>query len=284
MDNEIKLQSDSVEVKKSTLIMAISLIAVFIVGFYLGGIFTTTDGTVTNTGGDNTGTDSFVVNEALLVSVDDDEVMGNVNAPIRIIEFSDFECPYCGRFYKDTTKLFKQAYVDTGKASFTHRDFPLSFHDYAQVAAEASECAADQGKFWEMHDMLYEKSIEYSAALQREETPDHPFLPETLKEYAEEIGMDSSFDECLDSGKYTGEVQADMQEGSSYGVGGTPATFVVFDGQLSGEKLAMLDQIAASIAEQAGQPLMIVYNGGGVTTVSVSGALPFEFFDSILSV
>jgi len=282
MDNEVKPQSDSVEVKKSTLIMGISLIAVFIVGFYLGNIFTTTDGTVVNTGGDNpTG---YVVSEALLVSMDDDDVLGDANAPIRIIEFSDFECPYCGRFYSDTVKLIKQQYVDTGKASFVHRDFPLSFHDYAQVAAEASECAADQGKFWGMHDILYEKNIEYYAALQAGETPDHPFLPETLKVYAEELGLDSTFDDCLDSGKYTNEVQADMQEAGSYGVGGTPATFVVFDGQLSTEKLAMLDQMAISIAEQAGQPLMIVYNGGGVTTVSVSGALPFEFFDSILSV
>ncbi len=87
---------------------------------------------------------------------DDDPVLGNPNAPVTIIEFGDFQCPYCKKFHDDTFPMLKKTYIDTGKAKFVYRDFPLeNIHPNARPAAEAAECADDQGKFWEYHNALY---------------------------------------------------------------------------------------------------------------------------------
>jgi len=148
------------------------------------------------------------------VSADDDPSLGSENAPITIVEFSDFQCPYCARFEQDTFPELKSRYIDTGLVKIVFRDFPLtSIHQYAQKAAEASECADEQDKFWEYHDLLFsnQNALEVSS----------------LKGYAFSIGLDTQqFDSCLDSGKYKDEVQKDMEDGISYGVTGTPAFFV----------------------------------------------------------
>jgi len=89
------------------------------------------------------------------VSFDGTNVEGSSEAKIEIVEFSDFECPFCTRFYKETYEKIKKSYVDTGKVKFSFRHYPLTFHQYAQKAAEASECAANQGKFWEFHNKLF---------------------------------------------------------------------------------------------------------------------------------
>ncbi len=147
------------------------------------------------------------------VSVDDDPVKGDPDAPITIIEFSDFECPFCGRFYSQTMGQLEEKYIKTGKAKIVFRDFPLSFHPKAQKASEASECADDQGKFWEMHDMIFENQNSISVS--------------DLKGYAGQLGLDQSkFDSCLDSGEHEAEVQADFRDGSAAGVSGTPSFFV----------------------------------------------------------
>ena len=85
----------------------------------------------------------------------DDHVKGDANAPVAIIEYSDFQCPYCRKFYEDTLPTLIKEYVDTGKAKLVYRHFPLEFHPAALVSAQASECAAEQGKFWEMHDAIF---------------------------------------------------------------------------------------------------------------------------------
>jgi len=147
------------------------------------------------------------------VSIDDDAILGDKNAPITIIEFSDFECPFCERFYSQTLPLIKKNYIDTGKAKLVYRDFPLSFHPNAQKAAEAAECAGEQGKYYEMHDLLFEKGV--SGGIN------------AFKQYAKDLGLDiTKFNECLDSGKYAVEVQKDFRDGQSYGVSGTPTFFI----------------------------------------------------------
>jgi protein-disulfide isomerase len=152
----------------------------------------------------------------IVVSIDDDPVKGSKNAPITIVEFSDFQCPFCARFYAQTLPSIEENYIKTGKVKFIYRDFPLNFHQYAQKAAEAAECADEQGKFWEYHDILFQKQSEWSSA-----------GIEKLKEYAQNFGLDiAKFNECLDSGKYTGEVQKDYSDGSNYGVTGTPTFFI----------------------------------------------------------
>ena len=147
------------------------------------------------------------------VSIDDDAILGDKNAPITIIESSDFECPFCERFYSQTLPLIKKNYIDTGKAKLVYRDFPLSFHPNAQKAAEAAECAGEQGKYYEMHDLLFEKGV--SGGIN------------AFKQYAKDLGLNiTKFNECLNSGKYADEVQKDFQDGQSYGVSGTPTFFI----------------------------------------------------------
>ena len=147
------------------------------------------------------------------VSADDDPVIGNPNAPVTIIEFSDFECPFCGRFFEQTLPTLKQKYIDTGKVKIIYRDFPLSFHPNAQKAAEAGECADEQGKFVEMHDAIFANQQAISVT--------------ELKATAVTLGLDSAqFDACVDTGKYAAEVQADEAAGAIAGVSGTPSFFI----------------------------------------------------------
>ena len=135
---------------------------------------------------------------------------GPADAPVTIVEFSDFECPYCGAAH-DTVEQVMSAYA--GKVRLVYRQFPLSFHPHAAKAAEASLCAADQGKFWEYHDVLFknQKKLE----------------PTDLKAHATEVGLDAQkFGQCLDSGDKKKAVDTDQQAGLAAGVGGTPAFFI----------------------------------------------------------
>ncbi len=147
------------------------------------------------------------------VSADDDPVLGPDDAPVTIVEFSDFQCPFCKRFVDQTFAQLQQEYGD--QIRIVYRDFPLTqIHPDAQRSAEAAECADEQGKFWEMHDAMFA-----SQAL--------GLGVEQLAGYAEDIDLDvDEFAECLDSGKYTDEVEKDLQDGSRYGVTGTPTFFI----------------------------------------------------------
>jgi len=147
------------------------------------------------------------------VSVDDDPFIGSKDAPVTIIEFSDFQCPFCKRA-EPTIKQILETYGD--KIRFVYRDFPLTFHQNAQKAAEAAECADEQGKFWEYHDLLFEKQTEWSSDGVKK-----------FKEYAVQLNLNTKdFNDCLDSGKMISEVNKDFQDGQSYGVTGTPTFFI----------------------------------------------------------
>lgn len=147
------------------------------------------------------------------VSADDDAVLGSANAPVEIIEFSDYQCPFCGSFVTQTLPSLKQKYIDTGKVKLIYRDFPLPFHANAQKAAEAAECAGEQGKYYEMHDKIFGNQSAITV-------PD-------LKNYAAQIGLDTAkFNTCLDSGAMASEVTKDLADGTAYGVSGTPTFFI----------------------------------------------------------
>jgi len=149
--------------------------------------------------------------------VDNDPVLGDKDAPLTIVDFSDFQCPFCGRFEAETFGQIKKEYIDTGKVKWVYRDFPLSFHQNAQKAAEAAECANEQGKFWEYHGKLYATQSIWS----------NTDGISNFKSYASELGLNADkFNTCLDSGKYKSEVEADAVDGSRAGVSGTPS-FVV---------------------------------------------------------
>ena len=138
---------------------------------------------------------------------------------ITIVEFSDFQCPYCGR----AEPTIEQVLADyEGKVKLVYRHFPLPAHQYAQKAAEASECVADQEKFWEYHDILFDNQ--------------DALYPAKLKEYAARLGVDAKqFNACLDSGAMASRISADKSLGQSMAVSGTP-TFFIGDEKLVGSQ------------------------------------------------
>ncbi len=104
----------------------------------------------------------FVSETTTPPTADDDPVLGQANAPITVIEFTDYQCPFCSRHFLQTFGQIKKEYVDTGKVKYVSRDYPLGFHPHAQKASESANCAGDQGKYWEMHDALFQNQEEWS--------------------------------------------------------------------------------------------------------------------------
>lgn len=145
-----------------------------------------------------------------------DHVRGNFNAPVTLVEFSDFECPFCGRIYPTLKKILADY---PNKVRLVYKYFPLtSIHPNAQKASEAAECASEQGKFWEYHDKLFDNQA-------------GGYSIDKFKTWAKDLGLNTTkFNDCLDTSKYAAKVSADQQEGQAKGVQGTPATFV--NGQL----------------------------------------------------
>jgi protein-disulfide isomerase len=146
------------------------------------------------------------------VPVDDDPALGPDNAPITIIEFSDYQCPFCRQWHEDSFSKIKETFGD--QVRFVYRDFPLdSLHPQAEPAAEAANCAREQDKFWEYHDKLF--SGEYE-------------LGETAySQIAKDLKLDvAAFEKCLKEGKYKAEVQADYQYAANLGIRSTPTFFI----------------------------------------------------------
>ncbi len=144
-----------------------------------------------------------------------DHIRGSKNAPITIVEYSDFQCPFCARFHPEMLKVMA-AYPD--KVRWVFRHFPLNqIHPNAQKAAEASECASEQGKFWEFADKLFENQEQLG--------------PTLYDKLAKDLGLNTSkFSSCLADGKYAKKIQDDASEGVNFGVNGTPGSFI--NGQL----------------------------------------------------
>ncbi|MCA9477896.1 MAG: DsbA family protein [Nanoarchaeota archaeon] len=155
---------------------------------------------------------------------------GADDAPVTIVEWSDFECPYCGRFYSQTLGSIRSDYVDSGKVKIIFKNFPLSFHPQAQKAAEAAECAGDQDMFWEMHDMLFEKGVTGGV--------------DSFKQFAADLGLDTQkFNTCLDSGEKASITAADQAEGVANGITGTPG-FIINGQKVSGaQPYAVFQQV-----------------------------------------
>lgn len=144
---------------------------------------------------------------------DSDPVLGNPNAPVTIVAFEDFECPFCRRFAQQTMPQLIQNEVKNGKVKFVWKDFPLSIHSHAEKAHEAARCALEQGKFWEYHNLIFNNQNGLGV--------------NNLKQYAQELNLDQQkFANCLDSGKYASLIQEKVNEGTNAGVTGTPSFFI----------------------------------------------------------
>ena len=147
------------------------------------------------------------------INVSKEPLKGSRNAKVALIEYSDYQCPFCSRFVKDSYPQLDTEYIKTGKIQYVFRDLPLDFHKQAFKAAEATHCAGEQGKFWEMHDHLFANQ----SAL----------TPEDLTKHAGTLGLSqSSFQQCLDSGRYAADIRKDIAEANSSGATGTP-TFLI---------------------------------------------------------
>jgi len=148
------------------------------------------------------------------ISVANAPFTGSAGAPVTIVEFSDFQCPYCGKFVTETMPQINDTYIKTGKVKLYFRNFPLSsLHENAEKAAEAALCANEQGKFWQYHDKLFANQTALAVT--------------NLKQYAKDLGLNSqNFDSCLDSGKTAEQVKKDTNDGAAYGVQGTPSFFI----------------------------------------------------------
>ncbi len=152
--------------------------------------------------------------------MDDDVVLGDPNAPITLVEFGDYQCPFCGRFFSDVEPKLRTEYIKTGKVKMVFRDFPFLGQESAD-AAMASQCAAEQKKFWEYHDGLF--TAEILDGKERSGNLNDIFF----KSLASSLGLDRAhFDTCLASKKYDQEAHKDYNDGIAAGVTGTPTTFV----------------------------------------------------------
>lgn len=203
-------------------------------GFALGG----TRGTVR---GENTVADVEpsvdTTNNTVTVGIDDDAIKGNLEtATVAIVEFSDYECPFCQSFWSQTLGQIQEQYVNSGEVIFVYRDLPLSFHDPAATfAANLMECARDQGGddgYYAMHDLWFSNSATNGAGID----------DATLKSLANGAGFDAdAMIACADAGTYDDEIAGDMADAAAVGINGTPG-FVVgtlnADGSVTGEVIS----------------------------------------------
>lgn len=176
---------------------------------------------------------------------DDDSVYGDENAPVTVVEFTDYQCPACGKFATLIFPAIDENYVKTGKVKFVIRDFPLDKYKESVPAAMAAECANEQGKFREMHDAIFNGQSEWAGNAK---------VGDVLKGYAKKLGLDTKlFGTCFDEGKYFLEIRKDLIDGATIGVNATPSFFVngkhlsgagpyetffkpIFDAELAGKK------------------------------------------------
>lgn len=202
---------------RNTLMVGLSFLAI---GLMIGIIFT--EGLPS--GGSNAAqeaaapTDPTEDLEFVSVSADDDAFIGDEDAPVVIVEFSDYQCPYCARFREETLPLIKENYIDKGLVKIVYRDFPIPKHANAQVAAVAAECVGEQGgneAYFLMHDEIFTQM----EAWFYEEDPSAFFI-----QYADSLGYD--INACITDEAMVAEVDADYAAGRSYGVSGTPTFFI----------------------------------------------------------
>jgi protein-disulfide isomerase len=205
-----------------------------------------------------------------------DYILGNPNAPINIIEYSDTECPFCKRFHLDTFKKVENKYVKNGEVAWIFRHFPLtSIHKNAVKEAEAIQCAGELGgnvKFWSYLDKIFELT----------KSNDGLDLAE-LPNIASNLGISKEkFTKCLDSGKYQDLIRSQFDSGVETGVTGTPATFIVLKKPLSKESR---DKIYADYKQyiDMGNDNIIKFSGDS-KIIRISGAIPFETFSKAIDI
>lgn len=224
---------------------------------------TTTSGT--------TGTGSADPNpEIVEIKTENSPVLGSKTAQVQILEFSDYQCPFCARHYTETHGQLVTNYITPGKAKIIFHDLPLvQIHPQAQKAAEAARCVKDQKGdtgYFKMHDKLFEGQTTLSI--------------DNFKKWARELGVNgATFDTCLDSGKYASTVSEDASYANSVGVSGTPGFIIVGDST----KIAASDLQAMQVYQQGDYLIRYIQSSDGkLAGVRISGALPYDTFKKVV--
>ncbi len=210
------------------LVLVLSAVVVFVVGAALGGMFVKIQYLEGKAGAATTPTTAPTQQPtaptgpsgptAVNVTVGpNDPIKGNPNAKIAVVEFADFQCPFCERFFKDAEPQIIKDYVDTGKVKFVYKNLAFLGKESTD-AANAAFCAKEQNKFWEYHDKLYNSQQGENQGA---------FAIDKLKAFAVSLGLNSAqFNSCLDSQKYSSKIQADMAEANKNGFNSTPSVAV----------------------------------------------------------
>jgi len=167
------------------------------------------------------------------VSIANHPFMGDENAPVTLVEFTDYQCPFCRKFHVNTFPQIKKDYIDTGKVKYVAMDLPLGFHANAQSAANAALCARDQGKFWELRHVMIMNASKLGA--------------EDINGYARGLGIEMpSFERCLKSKPHQPVIDADIAAARKVGITGTPTFVIVSGGKVTGDsKVKGLKQVGA---------------------------------------
>ncbi len=182
--------------------------------------------------------------------IGDDYILGNQNAPVTVIEFGDFECPFCTKVFLETEPKIRQEYINTGKVKWIMRDFISPAHSKGDEAAMAAQCAGLQGKYFEMHDKLFSNSYTGDnwgddSKIARQSGYDEAKAVELFKNYAKEIGLDANkFNNCLGSRQSENEINKDKSDGQAAGISGTP-TFLIGNDKNGFTKLSGSQPFAA---------------------------------------
>lgn len=271
MREEIPFERHSTQKGDSTktlwIIMGIVLV-ILVVGLVWFFVTQPTEPTVNET--NETGEDEIKTYETLYVGTGSLPMLGEEDAKIIFIEFSDYECPYCNRFFLSTLPSIKQNFVDTGKVKYYFRDFPLtSIHSKALDAAMAARCANEYGKFWEMHDLLGNNAYEGDGWAYSSE---HVSL---FKNYAEQLEMDGDeFSRCVEERKYLDDVAKDYTAGIEYGVSGTPTTYILLPKNKT--NLSEIEELPDTYPNY-----ITIYENENEYIVKVVGAFEYELFPII---
>ena len=165
----------------------------------------------------------FQMPEQVVVGEDYAAVMGDPDAPILIVEYTDYQCPFCSRHSAQTMNIIRSEMVESGRVRYALKDFPLdSIHPQARLTAAAARCAGEQEMYWEMHDLIFAQQNEWSTQTATAES-----VTESVSTMAATLELDmEAFDICLSDGRYDDPIQANLDEGIAYGVTGTPAFFI----------------------------------------------------------
>lgn len=203
----------------------------------------------------------------------DDHILGNPDAKIKLVEFSDTECPYCKQFHTSLHRII-DTYGKDGTVAWVYRHFPIDqLHKKARKEAEATECAADQGgndAFWKYIDEVYKRTAS-----------NDKLDPAELPKIASEQGLNvTAFNTCLSSGKFAAKVSEQAKDASTSGGNGTPYSVLILKDKVSKEVVDFVTMANKSFGAQPGQEIILISKD--MKKVSVSGALPYDFFTDFI--